>query len=84
MEDLQRADPSAHHHADRERVDVKVRDDQQVARLAAAMYGGSVHGFGLHDVAKMFACVSIAPFGVPVVPSEVVVLCPVARLDVLL
>ena len=40
-EDLQRADPEPVHHADGERVDVEVRDDEQVALVAARVRGGT-------------------------------------------
>ena len=49
-EDLQRADPDAHHHADGERVDVEVRDDDQVPRFAAGCTSRYMHALGLHDV----------------------------------
>ena len=50
MQDLQRADPDALHHADGERVDVEVGDDEQVARVAARRCCGTCHALGLHDV----------------------------------
>ena len=39
MDHLLRTDPQAHHHADRERVDVEVRDHDEVAFLAAEDVG---------------------------------------------
>jgi hypothetical protein len=52
MEDLQRAHPQSGHHADRERIDVEIRDDDEVTLLAAE----HVHGVGppdrLHDVGE--------------------------------
>ena len=42
MNDLQRADADAHHHADRERVDVEVRNDDQVALARRETYAGFI------------------------------------------
>jgi hypothetical protein len=55
---------------------VEVRDDDEVALVAAEHVRGLVHATVCTTLAKMFAWVSIAPFGVPVVPP---VYCRTAR-----